>query len=127
MSSQNPFSLDNSDAYARWREQKLKSALNAPEVTLNPLSPKESEIEGLKKNCREQNFSLFRFEHTPEHAEPAIQQLGLALGLNDIDNNLCAEDSGITEIRVKETSTDNVYIPYTNRPLGWCKGCCRCR
>ena len=119
MSSQNPFSLDNSDTYARWREQKLKSALNAPEVTINPLSPKESEIEGLKKNCREQNFSLFKFEHTPEHAETAIQQLGLALGLNDIDNNLCAEDSGITEIRVKETSTDNVYIPYTNRPLGW--------
>ena len=119
MSSQNPFSLDNSDAYKRWREQKLKSASNTSEVTLDPLFTKESEIEELKKNCREQNFSLFNFARTPERTETAIQQLGLALGLSDIDSNLCAEDSGITEIRVKETSTDNVYIPYTNRPLGW--------
>ena len=119
MSSQNPFSLDNSDAYKRWREQKLKSASNTSEVTLDPLFTKESEIEELKKNCREQNFSLFKFARTPELTETAIQQLGLALGLSDIDSNLCAEDSGITEIRVKETSTDNVYIPYTNRPLGW--------
>jgi hypothetical protein len=119
MSSQNPFSLDNSDAYKRWREQKLKSASNTSEVTLDPLFTKESEIEELKKNCREQNFSLFKFARTPERTETAIQQLGLALGLSDIDSNLCAEDSGITEIRVKETSTDNVYIPYTNRPLGW--------
>jgi hypothetical protein len=51
MTSNSPFSLDNSDAYARWREQKLKSAQMAPEVTLNPLSLKGSQVEALKKNC----------------------------------------------------------------------------
>ncbi len=49
MSSQNPFSLDNSDAYARWREQKLKSAQLAPEVTLNPLSLKGAADRNVKK------------------------------------------------------------------------------
>lgn len=41
------------------------------------------------------------------------------MGLLDLDQNLCAEDSGVTAITVKATATDHVYIPYTSRPLGW--------
>ena len=49
----------------------------------------------------------------------ALRAFGERMGISGIDQNLCAEDSGVTAITVKPTDTDHVYIPYTNRPLGW--------
>nr|AFI78419.1 dioxygenase-like protein [uncultured bacterium ws020C1] len=78
-----------------------------------------SERAALLATAKRRNFALFRSTSLPDDLEPALRAFGRQLGLLDLDQNLCAEDSGLTAITVKRTDTDHVYIPYTNRPLGW--------
>ncbi len=115
-----PFSLDTADAYETWRGRKLAET-GLPDFVdiadLADLSPLERRE--MLKHCQQRNFALFRARQADDVGEKALRALGRQLGLLDIDQNLCAEDSGLTEITVKPTDTDHTYIPYTNRPLGW--------
>ena len=115
-----PFSLDDDDSYRSWRAQKL-SSMGTPEpiVIEKPGALSDSERQALLAACQEQNFALFRVTTQPQDVEQALHAFGRRIGLLDLDQNLCAEDSGVTAITVKATETDHTYIPYTNRPLGW--------
>ena len=115
-----PFSTEDDTAYAAWRAYKL-SAIALPDfVTVeDPGELTESERQALLQTCQTRNFAPFRVSSPPEDIEQALRAFGRRIGLLDLDQNLCAEDSGVTAITVKQTQTDHVYIPYTNRPLGW--------
>ena len=115
-----PFSLDDHDAYRIWRTQKL-AATAMPEVIAvkNPGELGDSERHALLATCQTRNFALFRVSSPPRDIDQALRAFGRHIGLLDLDQNLCAEDSGVTAITVKATETDHTYIPYTNRPLGW--------
>jgi alpha-ketoglutarate-dependent taurine dioxygenase len=78
-----------------------------------------TERQSLLRACQTRNFALFRVSPAVPDIETSLRALGRQIGLLEIDQNLCAEDSGLTAITVRPTDTDNVYIPYTNRPLGW--------
>ena len=115
-----PFDLDNPAAYQAWRERKLAAPAVAPEILIDdPENLSRRDQQTLAQHCAEQNFALFRYAQPPQDPEKALRLLGHTFGLDDIDANLCAEDSGLTEITVKQTDTDNLYIPYTDRPIGW--------
>ncbi len=122
--SRSPFDLDAHEAYEAWRNRKLDQTSKPQQILIaDAHSPSLKERRSMAEQCDRFNFALFRFADPPAEPEKALRILGNAFGLNEIDANLCAEDSGLTEITVKETATDNFYIPYTNRPIGWhCDG-----
>jgi alpha-ketoglutarate-dependent taurine dioxygenase len=120
MDQHSPFDLDNHTAYAEWRAGKLAQPRVPAEVVIDdPTHLNAAEQQQLVSACRSNNFALFRYRHIPDDPEAALSQFGKAFGLTSMDANLCAEDTGLTEITVKQTHTDNIYIPYTNRPIGW--------
>ena len=115
-----PFSLDDSDGYRAWRAQKLAPQGMPDAVAVdNPGELSETERQALLQTSQTRNFALFRVASPPQDVDRALRAFGRHIGLLDIDQNLCAEDSGVTAITVKPTGTDHTYIPYTNRPLGW--------
>lgn len=115
-----PFSLADDDAYRAWREAKLATDPQPEIVDIADISRiSDAECEALLRDCGKRNFALFKVAIQPADPETALQAFGRRMGLIDLDQNLCAEDSGLTAITVKPTATDHVYIPYTNRPLGW--------
>jgi alpha-ketoglutarate-dependent taurine dioxygenase len=117
---QSPFALDNPEAYGAWRADKLAAhGLPEPIAVDNPGDLSADERHALLETCRIRNFAVFRVAAGVGDMEPALRAFGRRLGLLDLDQNLCAEDSGVTAITVKPTGTDHTYIPYTNRPLGW--------
>ncbi|MCG6967821.1 MAG: TauD/TfdA family dioxygenase [Chromatiaceae bacterium] len=118
--ARSPFALDDQQAYASWRATKLAQR-RVPEPVLieNLADLSEAERDALLRACRPRNFALFRTRQPHVDVERALRSFGRRIGLLDLDQNLCAEDSGVTAITVKDTGTDHTYIPYTNRPLGW--------
>ena len=118
--SASPFSLHDDRTYREWRAHKLAEPPHPPVIEIaDPANPSANDLASLARHCERHNFAFFRFCEPPADPQPALRQLGLHFGLNDLDANLCAEDSGLTEITVKDTGTDNRYIPYTDRPIGW--------
>jgi len=115
-----PFSLTDRRSYAAWREAKLATAGAPPPVVIrDPATLQADERDALLRHCRTRNFALFRVPSAIADTDAALTAFGQRLGLLELDQNLCAEDSGVTAITVRQTGTDNTYIPYTNRPLGW--------
>ncbi len=119
-SKSSPFALDNQYAYAAWRAAKLAVPARPERSAVCDLADLQpTEREALLRSCQAHNFAIFRTETPPAEVEHALRLFGRRIGLLDLDQNLCAEDSGVTAITVKSTGTDHTYIPYTNRPLGW--------
>lgn len=115
-----PFDLDDAAAYWAWRAAKLAAARPPAPIPVRDLAAlSTAEREALLQSCQTRNFARFQVGILPADTEAALRAFGRAIGLFEIDQNLCAGDSGITAITVKETATDHTYIPYTNRPLGW--------
>jgi len=115
-----PFDLDNKPGYAAWRAGKLAAPARPEPLRITSLGDLHAdEREALLRSCQAHNFAVFRCETPPVEVEQALRAFGRHIGLLDLDQNLCAEDSGVTAITVKPTDTDHTYIPYTNRPLGW--------
>ncbi len=118
-----PFDLDDESPYLAWRSQKLSLPPLPPLPPVveieDPTAIAEAQQRTLAQYCASHNFVLFRFLQPPADPAPALKRMGAHFGLEHIDSNLCADDSGLTEITVKDTGTDNLYIPYTNRPIGW--------
>ncbi len=118
-----PFDLAAPAAYAAWRDAKLSMAprgLDDLRVGIrDPARLSEAEKTALDHHLGRANMALFRFAQPPEDVEHALLELGAQFGLDRLDRNLCAHDTGITAITVRETGTDKAYIPYTTRPLSW--------
>lgn len=115
-----PFALGDEAAYAAWRARKLAAPVvpePVPVANLGDLA--DHERDALLRSCQLCNFAVFRVQAPPQDIEQALRAFGRRIGLLDLDQNLCAEDSGVTAITVKATATDHTYIPYTSRPLGW--------
>lgn len=118
--SDSPYSLDGLTTYLMWRERKLATRPDPRPVDIGALeAPSSGELAALARHWQTHNFALFRVTRQPADTAAALRGLGRRLGLLDLDQNLCAEQSGVTEITVKRTDTDHIYIPYTSRPLGW--------
>ncbi len=115
-----PFALDDAAAYAVWRAAKLSAPPHSEILTIDdPGSLSDAERKTLLRRAEACNFALFRVASPPHDIERALVAFGRRLGLLELDQNLCAEASGVTAITVKKTETDHTYIPYTDRPLGW--------
>lgn len=118
-----PFDLDAPEAYRAWRDAKLAAQpAGLGDITVDiddPAHLSDIERQALADAVGRCNMVVFRVDPAGRDPEAMLLALGNQLGLGRIDRNLCAEDSGITPITVRDTATDKAYIPYTTRPLSW--------
>jgi len=118
----NPFDLNDSESYLRWREQKLSTApTSVSELVFEVRDPRtltSSEHSALAECIRRCNMAIYA---SPMHeADTDIPRLlGTQFGLEHLDANWLAGEDGISEIRVFDNGTRQHYIPYTDRPIKW--------
>lgn len=116
------FDLTNTTDYLVWRDNKLKGyPRHTSELMVDIVDPAmltPSEKSSLLRVLRKTNVALYRVtgKATTKHA---IRQLGVQLGLQRLDGNLCADEDNITSLRVVDEGRHSGYIPYTNKPLSW--------
>ena len=119
-----PFSLDDPDAYGRWREHKLRTfplGVETQRISIGALGPLSNALrDEIVAACRRGNFAVYRTasESPPEMLD--LRNFGTALGLARFDRHLWAPEQGIVALR-KETggARRGDYIPYTDRAMGW--------
>lgn len=85
----------------------------------NSLNPSKSEISALLAIISTYNFGFYRFRDEGKSNKQAVHNIGLLLGLKDLDRNICADEDKLTSIKVKPSDGERSYIPYSNRKLSW--------
>lgn len=117
-----PFYVENEAAYRRWRAAKLKHYPTATEDLVvpvdNPLLLTEAEIEAILSVCRKTNMVIYASRASREDKE-IPRAVGARFGLRRFDNNIFADDDGITSLQVAPGKSQRGYIPYTNKRLSW--------
>ncbi len=122
-SGSGPFSLQDEAAYRRWREKKLHSYPEKAEwliVEVNdPRALTDAEAEAIRRRCRKTNMAVYasRLGGIEDKAIP--RRLGERFGLQRLDNNMLADDDGVTSLQVVPGKSQRGYIPYSNRRLLW--------
>lgn len=113
----------NDLSYSGWRDSRLSTLPQSADALridiVNPAHLAKHEVDALLASCRQHNFALFRLLSPPKRPERALIALGQQLGLKRLDQNLCAEYSGLTALADDRLGKGKRYIPYTNRPLSW--------
>ncbi len=121
-SSDSPFSLDNAEAYQRWRQQKLEQRPGVADLIValeNPFQLNALEKSRVQDLCRRCNVAIYKVSNNYQSTDKElVHELGLQFGLSHLDDNLRADEDDITSLTVTEQQ-GNQYIPYTNRPLSW--------
>ena len=98
-----PFSLDDDHSYALWRARKLAIAGMPEAIAIqDPGELDAKERQALLRSSEKRNFALFHVCRPPVDIETSLRAFGRRLGLLDLDQNLCAEDSGITAFVASE-------------------------
>lgn len=115
-----PFSLSSDKDYLHWRGLKMGGTSDFEPVDISDICELTSiDKDKIVQSAIHKNFCLFRCLAAIDEPEKQLSALGKQLGLLNLDNNLLANASGLTQITVKQTATDKPYIPYTDKPLGW--------
>ncbi len=119
-----PYDLNNTDAYQRWREQKLEQApASVADVIIevnDPCKLSVSEHAALLKMCQRSNLVIYAGKQKSANKDIA-RKVGSQFGLDNLDANWLAGEDGISSIQVSspEDQSRQAYIPYTNRPIKW--------
>ena len=123
VTAEDPFSLQDRDSYARWRDWKLSRQPGTSGELLveiaDPFRLTVAERDAILERCRCANMALYALRDGAGEDKAAIRALGRQLGLEHLDCNLGADEDGITSLRVVEGDRRTGYIPYTNRRLSW--------
>lgn len=122
-STTGPFDLADHQAYRRWRDAKLaaypKSIEELGVEIADPTRLTCGESERILANCRRANLALVILPRQAQRPSSELALLGEQIGLHRLDRNLCADEDGISAIRVTGKLRPNEYVPYTSRPLSW--------
>ena len=118
------FSLACDDLYRRWRDRKLAAKPGKTADLVVELAelgaPNEAERQAILDRCQRANMAIYA---SPSLAPPGLKgrlaEFGAAFGLRRLDSNLCADQDGISALKVREGGGAGEYIPYSNRPLSW--------
>lgn len=123
---QSPFALDNHRAYASWREQKLAQypqSLDELRVPVaNPHALSEAERVDIRQACARANMAIYVSQPLEGAAAPdtsLVADMGRQFGLERLDQNLYADDEGISALQVSEQRRQYEYIPYSRRGISW--------
>ncbi len=118
-----PFDLDDSHAYAAWRQWKLSHVPADAEALRVDIacsrSPTGVELQAVERRLRHSNMAIYRFLDDDGRDRERLRQLAARFGLNRLDHHLCSDPSGITALRCDPTGKRERYIPYTDQPINW--------
>jgi alpha-ketoglutarate-dependent taurine dioxygenase len=119
---QGVFSLNDSEAYHSWRDQKLNGYPTRSEALLVELGDlrrlSEAERAALAKRLNKTNIVIYKYKGKAA-SKADIQSLACQLGLAQLDHNLCADEDKITSLQVVDKGRHGGYIPYSDKRLSW--------
>ena len=117
-----PFDPDSDAAYRRWREAKLARApADVSALTVEVKDPgalTDAEHEAMLARCRDANMVVYAGARLDADKD-IPRHLGARFGLLHLDRNWLADDDGVSQVTVVDTSGRGEFIPYTNRPIRW--------
>lgn len=120
---ENPFVLENEAAYRRWREYKLDAYPTAAEALIvevkDPCALSGAEADALLRLCRKTNMALYASQRGRFEDKAIPRAVGECFGLERLDNNMLADDDGITSLQMVPGKSQRGYIPYSNKRLLW--------
>ncbi len=120
-----PFSLDNNDAYAYWRDEKLKShPNNIADLLVEVKNPQKLSKNEYQKCCdliKTANMAIYIGNNTIDANPDIPKAVAKQFSLGKINKNWLADDSGLTSL-TKVSSDDTRrknYIPFTDKAINW--------
>ena len=118
-----PFDLTDEGAYRAWRTNKLREYPHSCGELIVPLRDpsrlSDAELDAIRRRCCKANMAIYQLPSGLAFDKQALRALGVQLGLDHLDSNLCADEDGVTALQVVTDGRHIHYIPYTNRPLNW--------
>lgn len=122
-----PFLLNNHQAYKLWREMKLRNTPDYRQTDPDTLIFEVSEPGSLSNNdtrhlltaCHNNSMALYRFKNLEHNNKGYVHRFAQQLGLQRLDNNLCADSDKLTSITKTDHPGQHEYIPYSNKRLSW--------
>ena len=119
----NPFDLSEIAVYGAWRERKLgiaPSGLEELMLELDDAARLDSAVRrAMLERLARANMVIYKLRDPASQSKQLLRQLGRQLGLERLDRNLCADEDGISTLRVVDRRSEGEYIPYTNMRLNW--------
>lgn len=126
VTGEGPFALENHQAYASWREQKLANypqSLDELRIAVaNPRVLTAEECAAIRQACGRANMAIYVGPSSTEDAVPdssLVADMGRHFGLRHLDKNLYADDDGISALQVSAERRQHEYIPYSRRGISW--------
>jgi hypothetical protein len=118
-----PLSLDNTAAYADWRDVKLAAhpaCLDDLVVEVrDPRRLTEAEHAAILDRCRRANMAVYVGATGDDPDKLIPRRLGEQFGLVRLDHNPGADEDAISAITIQSDALHRGYIPYTDRPIAW--------
>jgi alpha-ketoglutarate-dependent taurine dioxygenase len=119
----NPFSLDEPQAYRRWRERKLAAyPRRAEDLFVEVRDPRElsdAEAGKLRQVCAAANMAVYASRLAEPASKDLVRRVGARLGLQRLQANPFADEDGISSLETAPEKSARGYIPYSNRRLLW--------
>lgn len=117
------FDLTDDAAYQVWRARKLarfpKTLAELVVEVRDPRALSAGERQALLERCERANMAIYAGPTAGDADKEIPRQLGLQLGLRDLDTNYLADDDGISPLAIAARGTRGEFIPYTNRGIKW--------
>jgi len=117
--------LGDTDAYARWRRQKLaqsQALIDARPVAIADLgAPTRSEMDEIIRRCEASNFAVYTSgeEADPEVIPEKLRGFAAAFALEIAEKHRSAQTHGIVALEPSDAPAKRGYIPYSTRALNW--------
>ena len=119
----NPFALEHTDAYLRWRERKLAAhPRRAEELVVEVRDPRnltDREVGKLRQLCAAANMAVYASQRVDPAGKDLVRCVGARLGLEHLQANPFADEDGISSLETAPEKSARGYIPYSNRRLLW--------
>jgi alpha-ketoglutarate-dependent taurine dioxygenase len=120
---ENPFALEQTEAYLRWRERKLVATpRRAEELVVEVRDPRaltDSEVDKLRRVCAAANMAVYSSSLGSLADKDIVRRIGARLGLHRLQSNPFADEDGISALETAPEKSARGYIPYSNRRLLW--------
>lgn len=120
---ESPFALEQTDTYARWRDDKLDGYPGHIEDLIveirDPRRLTATEGAEILSLCRKANMAIYASKSGDDPDKDIPRLLGAQLGLIRLDQNMGADEDAISSITVQSDTLHREYIPYSNRPITW--------
>jgi len=117
------YDLDNHQSYEDWRYEKLDNYPNRVEqlvVEVNdPLNLTTAERQAVINLYNKTNMVVYISNSGTNPDKRIALSLADEFGLKHLDNNMGADDDGVTSLQVSNIKGRERYIPYSDKEIHW--------